>query len=289
MATYPGKQSIIIFAVCAISVGGVAFYAYHPFSGRTEGPDGPQISSAALMTAPIAIEGDWRGQFLSATSSSGRYGSSTAATKAAEAADLTATDQLGRSFFTKYAALSQTGLTTDADTVSNAMDQVIADTATKLASPRLYVQNDVKSVVDSPDAFSRYAAIVRPLALAYSSGSNEADVALQAYEGGDLSQLSSIDAIATRYAQGISILTAAQVPSSLAKYHLNLLNGYSAMLFSARAFRDMDRDPVSGMNAIGLDAAASQLVNDSFAAIEMKLPASIGSLNMTDQHHERSS
>lgn len=271
MAAYPRMRTAVIFLICALAIGGVAFYVYGGDSediSLSSSDTSPLLAAAAQnATGTIASNADWKKQFLgSATSSAFK---TTGAKSAAPAKEkpLTATDQLSRDFFTKYAELHQANLTGDAGAVTTVMDQVAVQTATSLPVPKVYSEKDIR-VSQSAASIDAYKNEIKSISNDFGAQLDEAAIAADAFETGDMTKLAQIDPIIKQHQSLISRLLAIPVPSSLVKYHVDLLNGMSLVLYSTQAFRHIDTDALRGFAAVRENAVGFQQITTAFSSIQ---------------------
>ena len=130
MASLPRPQTVLIFLICSITVGMVALSVYGwPNFGKFSYSNNTIAQIPAPITATASDFGgqnDWQKQFFE-NDKTGAYKATekTTAKPAAKNLPLTATDLLGRNFFTKYVELRQSGLSSDAKAVNNAAAAVM--------------------------------------------------------------------------------------------------------------------------------------------------------------------
>jgi hypothetical protein len=58
------------------------------------------------------------------------------------------------------------------------------------------------------------------------------------------------------------------VPQILAQSHLDLINGLSSQVFNAQALRNSDKDPLTGLAAIGMEIKSLQVIANSMAKMQ---------------------
>ena len=268
MAAYPRKQTVVIFILCALAVGVIAFYVYGGFtvtgtsSGRQSG-----VATAAVQNLSTSNV-DWQKQFLGAAANTSAFKATGTMVASKNDAGLTAVDDLGRNFFTKYAELRQSGLTTDPQTVNDAMGQVASQAVSELSGPKVYSLKDIVIGGNSRTVTSAYGNAVVLVFRDYMPKQNEAVVAQQAFDDNDMSELAQINPIISSYKDAISLLIKIPTPQPLAQYHVNLINGLSIALYNAESFRHVDTDPVRGLAAVGLEMVWLKDVSLAIADIQ---------------------
>jgi hypothetical protein len=276
MRAYPQKQTVIIFALSVLIVGGVAFYVFQGREARQTAHAAslqPIEVSTQTIPAVIASDTDWRKQFLTATSSS--FAAPKLATQKETFASSTATYSLGQNFITQYVLLRQSGQSGDMSAINTSMDQVASKSIDTIDGPATYTASHVSVVNDDVAARAAYAQIIGTVAARYEASNDEADVAASAFENEDMSHLAELDPIISDYRSMITALLSVRVPRPLAQYHINLLNGLSALVYSSEAFRHMDTDPMKGFAAIKTDAVGTQAVDNMLYLINQNLTGSI--------------
>jgi hypothetical protein len=97
---------------------------------------------------------------------------------------------------------------------------------------------------------------------------NEAEIAMIAFESGDMSILKTIDVVTTGYKNAVSKLLTTPVPQVLAQYHLDLINGLSSQVFNARSLRNSDKDPLTGLAAIGMEIKNLKSIANAIAGMQ---------------------
>ena len=276
---YPRRQTVVIFAVCAVAVIAVALYkrngqaaAVIPVNGELAVTTVTDATSSGIAN----VDSDWKKAFIqsgsSGASGSGSFKPSSQADKSTSDAPLTDVDQLGRNFMTQYANLRQAGLTTDPATVGDAMGQVAATSINGLPSPKVYALSDIRTVTDAPSAISSYGKDVNSIFAAdlpsQDPTRNEAVLAEKALNDNDMSELQAIDPIIKGYQSMLNDLLIVPTPHSLAQDHLALINGVSVALYNAQSFRHLDTDPVRGMAAVSLEMVGLQAMSSAVTSIQ---------------------
>lgn len=255
--SYPRSQTFIIALVCMATVAGALLYMRQPQPSRKSAAVtalAPTLEKTYVYEAS-ATSDDWKKQFFKAESDT--VASKKTAVVAKTTEPLTLTDTMGRNFFTSYIQLKQGNLTGNQEVVQNAVDYAIRNTVTAAAQPRFYTLQDLRvSADDSPATVHAYGNAVASAFALYVPRTDPANIAIDAFEKGDMSVLSGIDPIITGYARAIAALIAISVPSSLGESHLDLINGLSSVRYVAQGLRNSDKDPMQAMVALGTYGAA---------------------------------
>jgi hypothetical protein len=270
MAAYPRKQTFMIFAICALVVGGVAFYVRGQSLGQNSALSmSKEAASVTADNSPLP-ETDWKNQFLdSATSSAFKTPAETSKTTKSE--DLTATDKLGSGFFTKFAELSKAGLSNDPKIASNVMGQLASSVVADMPNPETYSLADIRSTGYDKGALIAYEKALTNIFAKYLPKDNEALIADQATADGDMSKLSQIDPVIAGYKAIVTNLLKLPAPKPLAQQHLDLVNGFSIALYNAESLRHLDTDPVRGLAAISLEIGGLQNISAAASSIKTYL------------------
>ncbi len=268
MATYPRKQTVFIFVACVLATSIAALFVYGDSWAKEGQPAVSQIAAEAIPAASstaISADTDWQKQFLDAGMTTSAHG----AKPVADAPEkLTATDVLGRNFFSQYMGLKQEGLTTDPNSVEGALNQAINKSASMISEPQLRSESDIHITKDSSATLIAYSNTIASIYKVYKDIPDEAAVAAQAFEDSDLSELIKLDPIITAYKNLATRVAALPVPNSLSAYHLQLLNGLDLLAYSTEAFRGLDKDPIKGFAAVRIDAIGSRGTSDAFTKIQ---------------------
>jgi len=282
MAVYPSKQTAVIFIVCMMAVLGFAYYVHGDALNSAMKLGRPLELSASGQTTALATtgqslpsNGDWKSQFLASSSTKTGFSSVPTIGAVTKQETLTATDQLGRAFMNKYAELRQLGLTSDSNSVTNVMSQVSANNIDSLPAPKTYLMKDISVSGSGNSVLDSYGANLLLDFQNYMPHSNEAEIAIKAFDDSDMTELALIDPVIAGYQALIKRLAIMSVPKPVAQYHLDLLNGISMSLFNAQALRHLDTDPVRGLSAIGLEMVGLQKTLTAFSNIQSYF-ASVG-------------
>jgi hypothetical protein len=268
MAAYPRKQTVAIFILCAFAVGGVALYVYGGSVGIKTGSErGPEAAAITVQSSSVSSV-DWQKQFLGMNASTSAFVATGKPVATQKNESLTAVDALGRNFFTQYAELRRSGLTTDPQTVSDAMGQVASQTIGGLSGPKVYSLKDIIVGGNGTAAVSSYGSAVMAVFKNYMPQQNEAVIAQQAFDDNDMNELAEIDPIISDYKDMVSLLIRIPVPRPLAQYHVDLINGVSIALYNAESFRHMDTDPLRGLAAVSLEVIGLQNISSALSSIQ---------------------
>lgn len=270
---YPHKQTLVIALVCAIIVGSAAYLAFKDSSSGQPADSQPIVKADSVESAPIPDNGDWQKQFFANATSTFSAGSASAKASVS-GAPLTATDILGEEFFSRYMQVRQAGLTNDPDIMNSVGSQLMSDSLGSIDAPQPFPLSSIRVVTAADDAtLQKYASSLGTILAIYipDQDHNEATLAEQALEQGNIDALATIDPIIANYKAALQALMAMPVPKPLASYHLNLMNGIAVSLFNAESLRHVDKDPVKGMAAIGLEVQGLQFMSDAVAAIQQYL------------------
>ncbi len=269
MASLPRPQTVLIFLICSITVGMVALSVYGwPNFGKFSYSNNTIAQIPAPITATASDFGgqnDWQKQFFE-NDKTGAYKATekTTAKPAAKNLPLTATDLLGRNFFTKYVELRQSGLSSDAKAVNNAAAAVISESLAGIAGiaePKVYSLKDLKVVADNIETTKAYAENLMKILKDWMPAKNEVEITMNAFEKNDMTLLKNIDMVTNGYKSVSAKLLALPVNQTLAGDHLDLINGINLQIFNARALRRADVDPVTALAAINLEIKSLEAIS----------------------------
>ena len=271
---------MIIFAVCLLAVAGAAAYS---LSRQDNQPTQvvPQITSGGEDQLPgntlASTSTDWQKQFFTDKAGGSYTVASSSIGTNSNPTELTATDVLGRDFFTNYMQLRSAGLTQDQQSVDNMAQNLIARDVAAAATPHIYNISDIKTDnnPDTLDASALYATKLMQILQAYMPKQNEAEIAMSALDSNDPEALKAIDQNILGYQAAVSALLATPVPNEMSQYHLDLINGLSIELFNSEALRRVNTDPVKAIAAVSLEAQGLQSISISLGNIQYYL-SSVG-------------
>lgn len=270
---YPHRQTLVIALVCAIVVGGAAYFSFKGSTSNSAPSAQATVSANTQDSQPILADTDWQKEFYS--SSTPNFDSSSASkNQTATTSPLTLTDVFGEDFFSKFMEVQQAGLTNDPDVMNNMSNQLMSDSLGSVDTPQPFPLSSIHIVnVTDQASLQKYASSVSAILSAYipDQDHNEATLAEQALEQGDTDALSSIDPIIANYESALKALMIMPVPQPLASYHLDLMNGIAVSLFNAQSLRHVDTDPVKGMAAIGLEVQGLQYMSNAVSEIQQYL------------------
>ena len=276
MRAYPQKHTVFIFILCVLVVGSVAAYVFQGKNAARAALNS-SLKTVEVSTQPVSTtimpDTDWRKQFLTASSTS--FVASKSTEKQEPFVSPTATYSLGQNFITQYVVLRQSGQNEDTEAVKASMNQVASKSIDAIDGPKVYTIAHVMMGDDDVATRSAYAKVIGTIHARYDGREDEADVAALAFENEDVSRLTQLDPLIADYRSMINTLLAVRVPKSLAQYHVNLLNGLSALTYSTEAFRHMDTDPMKGYAAIRTDAIGMQAADNMFYMINQSLTGSL--------------
>lgn len=265
--SYPRKQTFIIFIICLFFVIGTSFLVNGLPSTKNRVAYQNTTIQPKIITSSNYIEtdNDWQKAFLD-TKNSIKINSSIIAEDKTKEQPLNPTELLGRNFFTKYVQLRQSGLAADTGAVNTITTQIISDGLSSIKGPNSYTAKDIKILSGSDITIvTKYAEDLMKILKDSMPAKNEAEIAMIAFESGDMSILQEIDKIITGYKNGVNKLIATPVPQILAQSHLDLINGLSNQVFNAQALRNSDKDPLTGLAAIGMEIKSLQAIANSMA------------------------
>ncbi|MEA2715449.1 MAG: hypothetical protein QOG91_477 [Candidatus Parcubacteria bacterium] len=278
---FPSKQTVIIFVVCLGLVAAAAAYVNAQKPAKQDSP--PQSAAAAATAAGIshndpglsAANTDWQKEFLDTGASSTGSFDKTAATTTAAPEHLTATDLLGRSFFTKYVELRQSGLNTDANTVNDVAGQLVANSLASLPPPKSHALSELR-ISKTPPTKPELEAYGRNILGIVANSvppkeQNEAAIAMQALDNDDMTLLKNIDRNISGYQTAVKSLLALEAPAALAQSQLDLTNAFEISLSNARSFRNADSDPVRTLTAVRGEIDSLQQMKDAVDSIQQYL------------------
>jgi hypothetical protein len=268
---YPHKQTFFIFVICLFLVLGVSFFVNGLPSTKNKvvyqnTSIKPQIIS---NEKPIETGTEWQKAFLDQKDNVKIDSPNTIDKTKVKEESLNPTELLGRNFFTKYVQLRQSGLTTDTEAVNAVANQVINDGVSSIKGPSSYTAKNIKiSSGSSVDDIKKYAENLMLILKDSMPVKNEAEIAMIAFDSGDMNLLKEIDKVIAGYKKADSKLLSTPVPQILAQYHLDLINGLSVQTFNAQSLRNSDKDPLTGLAAIGMEVKSLQAIANAIAGMQ---------------------
>lgn len=165
----------------------------------------------------------------------------------------TITDTFSQQLFTSITSLSQSGGYSK-DTV----DSLAQSTASNLTTPKdvtRYTTNDIKTVVDSPQATVNYKSALKKTGtgLDISSLGNEVNLLAQSINKPKNSELEQkLILISTTYALLGERTARVTVPISILDSHLELVNAYYGLSVAITGLSLLYNDPVQSVQALAL-------------------------------------
>jgi len=262
---YPRKHTAIIFVVCLIIVAGTSFYVYgSPKIVTSQKMDFRSTDKVTPVTGlqNTASSQDWQKQFLDNSSNTAYKAPPKVIKTAEQETPLTATDLLGRNFFSKYLELRRSGQTENSQSVNQATNQIISQSLAGLAAPKAYTTKDIIIIatVDETLALKQYAEALISILKNGLPAKNEAEIAMNAFEKNDLTLLAGIDGIVDGYVSALNKLRTTPVPQSISQYHLDLINALSLQIYNAQGLRRAESDPVTALAAVGLEVKSLESI-----------------------------
>lgn len=255
--SYPRKQTIMISIFSALAVMGVAYYRAPSFFTQ-KNTDGTVSVEAKSPKENIAVSdsnsngiADWQEQFPPEDKYATPNKNAATASKTSEK-KLTLTDRFGRSFFTEYAQLSQTGQLKDEAAVARSIDNILTN-AFDSTSPTVFKVTDLKRAsTDNTTSLKNWMdGVSRSLDL-YTWRDNEAMLAQAYVSTKDVNMLKKIDPIIVGYTRIIASLKAVPTPTSASEQMVDLMNAFNTLKYSAQYLRAFNTDPLKG--AVGIRA-----------------------------------
>ncbi|MEK7609915.1 MAG: hypothetical protein AAB470_02225 [Patescibacteria group bacterium] len=268
---YPHKQTVVITIVCALAVIGTAIYIDWTKPSETSRPVVSVSTTNKTDDSSNAklVSDDWKKQFLVSGSSTTSLSRSVLVLKEQDLGPLTLTDQFGRNFFTSYMQLKQSNLTTNDKAVGDAVDYTIGNTLAVAAQPKFYSASDIFISTDvSADSIRSYGNFVGSAFIKYSPQTDAAEVASNAFNAGNMDLLTQIDPIISGYQKTINALISIPTPTSVAKYHIDLINGLSSIMYVAQGLRGSEKDPMQAMIALGTYDVAHTILESALLNIK---------------------
>lgn len=191
--------------------------------------------------------------------------SSTTKNGIAPSATLTATDKAARDFFARYMELNQAGLSGDASSQQQLIEDVIKN-GVVLAKPKAYTLKDILVNPDSSkEAIRKYGNNMGAIFTKYqNNGRDEAVIAKEALDKEEPQILTEIDPIISVYKNIISALLKTRVPQNMTDMHLNFINATSKFLFVAESLRHADTDSLRALQGASLELEAGESLFNAF-------------------------
>ncbi len=273
------RQTVVISGICLLIVVAALIFVYgFPSLNSKSGSLSTNLFAPAA-SQDISTSTDWQKSFFDISSSSQAYksGIDSLNTFSTSTGPLTNTDILGRNFLVTYSQMRQVGLSSDAKTIDTVATNLATNSLSNLEKPKAYYMSDLTIVSDSTldlktvVAIGNYATFMTGIFNNFPTPAAEADIANEAFDKNNMSLLKNIDPIISTYKKTISSLLSIPVPQSASQYHLDLINGFSSSQFISEALRNLDADPVRGLNAVGQEMQTLQLLSTATQNIQQYL------------------
>ena len=216
---------------------------------------------------------DWKKILLTSdlTSTSTKSGTSTNSVKdltKKAGDDLTTTDKLARDFFKRYLELREIGMQNS----TTSQKQLIDVTVNKipLETPKAYTIDQINAIQDiSNAAIKKYGNDIGSVFKKYTVHSrNEGTIAKEALQNSDPETLKELDPIIQSYKSMLNAFIKINVPQSMSKMHLDLVNAMNGALFVTESLRKTMIDPISGIQAISQFQITTQGLFESLSSIK---------------------
>lgn len=268
---YPHKQTVIIFIVCVVVVGAVTWYSHGLNITQIQNQKGTNTTASANIDqiSTTDVSNDWQKQFFGSATSSVKLSAKKPANTTAET-PLSFTDQLGRDYFSQYMMAMQAGLDSDPN-VTNSINNRFIERVANAANPTIYSMKDIYLISDKNiEVITNYKKNLT-YTLQNMPSDDAATIANDAFNNGDMESLSKIDRIVNGYEAVAMSLRTMPVPQSVAQYHLDLLNGISITLYNAKSLRNVEKDPVQGLAAVGIYIVGLENISTALNNIQQKI------------------
>ncbi|MBU3925588.1 thrombospondin type 3 repeat-containing protein [Patescibacteria group bacterium] len=161
---------------------------------------------------------------------------------------LTITDQLARQFFASFMALYQSG-SLDEETKSQMADSLAENLSQERLSDK-YTVFDLNIINDnSKEAIKIYGDKTQSIIDKYQANGGEDEITIinNAFQNEDNKELQKLDATIILYRNVYKELLKVEAPSSLAGYHLDLINGIYNLAESLVKIEETFNDPIGGL------------------------------------------
>ena len=259
---------MLIFVICAVAVGGAAFYAYSG-SNPSQMNQSKQvmISNINVPVTATGTNNDWRAQFSSATTSqlAGKV------TAKAPATPDTITATLGIDMMSKFADLKQANLLGNSDIVNQTVNNMLSSDLNS-TKPKTYSASDlhVTAATDS-GSLTTFAAALANLINSYAATASEFAILQEYTTNNDSSILTGLDSAIKEQKRLLAGLLSIPVPQPLLQNDINLINGMSALEGASESIRETDSDSVRGLIGSSMHVDGAQQVTDALSAINQTL------------------
>lgn len=270
---YPRNYTVLIFVICLLFVLGT-FVLVDGFPSTKNSIKYQNNSAQPTIVSVESQAGeasDWQKQFFDKKSDQIYEIKPADTTKTTTKEEpLNPTELFGRNFFTKYVELKKSGLDNDPKAIDSVTSQLMSESFAGITAPKTYSASNIRVVVADPElnASKIYAQELMKILKEWMPEKNEAEIAMMAFESGDMTLLKGIDPIISGYKKTVSKLLLLPVVQPLAQYHLDLINGISVQTFNAEALRNSDKDPLTGLAAISMEIKSLQAISGAMAQMQ---------------------
>lgn len=267
---YPHRQTVIIAIICALAVAGVTWYTGFGVEKKGGAVESlaPTLDADSVTNIAIATSSDWKSQFFGTSTKQANLTSGISVPKK-YTEPTTLTGEFGKTFFAKYMLLKQSDLQDDEKAVQQVVDQSISDLSVTAPQPKSYVESDISiSQSGGPEVLRTYTDAVATAYHDYMPTVSAAEIAEKALADNDPKALSKIVPIVSGYKSLISALRKIPAPKSAATYHLDLINGASAMLFVTEGMQKVFSDPAASLLALNIYASAQEAMRESLVSFK---------------------
>lgn len=177
---------------------------------------------------------------------------------------LTATDKVGRAFFSRYMALQQQGIATDKESQEELVNDVLAG-GILTSGPYIYSDKEFKVGSDtSLDAVKKYGNTVGTIFKTYGVTSrNEAVIVQESLKTENPAILAELDPILMSYKNITNNIVRTTVPPSIFEQHKALVQALSSAVFIIESFKKVNIDPVVALGALAKYQDTSRDINNA--------------------------
>lgn len=185
---------------------------------------------------------------------------------------LTATDKVGRAFFSRYMALQQQGIATDKESQEELVNDVLAG-GILTSGPYIYSDREFKVGTDtSLDAVKKYGNTVGTIFKTYGIQSrNEAVIVQESLKTENPAILAELDPILASHKNITNNLVKTSVPPSLFEQHKALVQALSGIVFIVESFKKVNLDPIVSLQALATYQDTLKSMIESVEAIRNHL------------------
>ena len=273
-------KNVILIIIAILVVGGSFVFAEYR-NDKVENVYVAPIAIDSVDTGASEIDNDGDGmkdweEILLGSNPNDPKSKGSVAVKSSVTADLTKNpaeklspiDLVSRDFFARYMELRQIGISSDKANQEELAARTLGNIV--LPQPNPYKINEIQTKTDdSKEAVEQYGSEIGAIFKTYGIKSrNEAVIAKEALEKDDMSLLKEIDPIIVSYKNIINALIKVEAPQAMATMHLDLVNGLNSALFLAQSFRNVESDPVAGLQATSYYQITEQSLGNALRAIK---------------------